>query len=218
MIKIIEKLLDLIYICPCCFCHSIKEDKIICSKCYRKIRFMPSGVFKCENGCNIYACTIYDEMMKKLIKDLKYHNKKFLAEAQAQIMYDYWKHLNMEGDFIILPVPIHKNRKKERKYNHMDIVADKFAQKSGFKVNKNLLIRVKDTVKQFKLHKSERIENIRGAFEINPKEICDKNSKFLILDDITSTGITIVEIIKTLQSAGYNNLTALALSTPDIWN
>ena len=218
MIKFIEKLLNLIYVQPCYFCKSIKEDKIICSRCYGKIHFLPSGVFRQNEECNIYACTIYDEIIKKLIKDLKYHNQRRLAPLFAYIMANYWKKLGLMQNYLILPVPIHKSRMKERKYNHMDIVAQEFSKITNYKLNKNFLIRIKDTEKQYKLHKQERIKNIKNAFDINKNINLDKNTHLLILDDITSTGITLEEIIKVLKKNGYYNITALTLATPDIWN
>ncbi len=218
MIKFIEKLLNIIYVQPCYFCKTIKEDRLICSRCYGKIHFMPYGVFRKESECNIYVCTIYDEIIKKLIRDLKYHSQKKLAPVFAGIMANYWKKLNLSQDYLILPVPIHKHRKKERKYNHMDIVAKEFAKLVNYKINKDFLIRIKDTEKQYKLHKKERIENIRNAFDINKNIKLDKNTEILILDDITSTGITLKEIIKVLKNNGYKNITALTLATPDIWN
>lgn len=218
MIKFLEKLLNLIYIQPCYFCKSAKEDTLICSKCYSKIKFMPRGVLKTINDCEIYACTLYDDIIKTLIKDLKYRKQKKLARIQSEIMFRYWQELEIEGDFVVLPVPIHANRLKERKYNHMDLVAEEFAKLSGFSVIKNFLIRTKDTQKQFKLHRSERIKNIKGAFGINEEIELDKSENLLIIDDITSTGITLEEIIKVLRKNKYKNVKALTLATPDIWN
>lgn len=218
MIKLLEKLLNLIYIQPCYFCKSSKEDKLLCSKCYDKIRFLPAGVVRTIQNCDIYAATIYDGIIKTLIKDLKYYKKKKLAILQAQIMYEYWQQLNIQKNFIILPVPVHPHRLKERKYNHMDLVAEKFGELTNFEVNKKFLLRIKDTQKQFKLNKKERIQNIKNAFDINKELELPKDSNILIIDDITSTGITLEEIIKILKSNGYQNIQALTLATPDIWN
>ncbi len=179
---------------------------------------MPTAVFREVKNIKVYACCLYDEIIKTLIKDLKYKNQKKLAPLQAQLMYEYWQELNIKEDFLILPVPIHKHRRKERKYNHMDLVADEFAKLTGFKTNKDFLIRTKDTQKQFKLHKSERIKNIKNAFDINTNEQINKETKLLIIDDITSSGITLEEIIKVLNKYGYKNIIALTLATPDIWN
>ena len=87
-----------------------------------------------------------------------------------------------------------------------------------YKINKNLILRIKDTQKQFNLKKAERIKNIKGAFVVNEEETLEKSQKILIIDDITSTGITLEEVIKPLKKAGYKNITALTLATPDIWN
>lgn len=218
MIKFIEKLLNLIYVQPCYFCKSSKEDALLCSKCYKKIHFMPEGVFKRIRNCNVYSATLYDGIIKQLIRDLKYHNKKKLAQVHAQIMFDYFKELNLRSSFLIVPVPVHKTRLKERHYNHMNIVADEFAKLTGFNVAPDLLIRTKDTKKQFKLTKQERIKNIKNAFELNLNADIPQNTKIMIVDDITSTGITIEEIVKVLNKNGYNDIIALTLATPDIWN
>ena len=218
MIKLIEKLLNLIYIQPCYFCHSTKEDSLLCSKCRSKIHFMPKGVYREFQNCDVYACTTYDDIIKKLIRDLKYNNQKKLAKSQSELMFEYWQQLKTENEFIVLPVPIHKLRRKERKYNHMDIVAEEFAKLAGYKVNKNFIVRTKDTLKQYNLHKQERIKNIKNAFDLNLNENIDKTANLLIIDDITSTGITFDEIIRLLKKNGYKNVTALALATPDIWN
>lgn len=190
----------------------------MCSKCYSKIRFLPAGIVRTIAGVDIYSATIYDGIIKTLVKDLKYYKKKKLAIIQAQIMFEYWQQLNIKDEFVILPVPIHPHRLKERKYNHMDLVAIEFSKLTGFDVNKNFLLRIKDTEKQFKLNKRERIQNIRNAFDIDKEVELSKEKNILVIDDITSTGITLEEIIKLLKKNGYKNIKALTLATPDIWN
>lgn len=218
MIKFLEKLLSIIYIQPCYFCKSIKDDSIICRKCYAKIHFMPSAVLSEYLDSKIYACCLYDDVIKHLILDFKYHNKKILAKLFAKIMYEYMNELNLDKEYIILPVPISKQRRKERKYNHMDLAADELTKLTGWKNNKNIVIRIKDTEKQYKLHKQERVKNITGAFDVKNKNEIPADTPLLVIDDITSTGITLREIIKTLNNNGYKNITAITLATPDIWN
>lgn len=219
MIKILEKLLNLIYIKVCYFCGSQKEDSLLCSKCRSKIHFLPQGVYKNIQGIDIYAASLYDGINKELIKAVKYKGQKQLASVMADLMFDYWKKLKVcDSEFIVLPVPIHKYRRKERGYNHMDIVAKEFCALSKYRYNTDFLIRIKDTKKQYNLNKHERLENIKDAFDLNVKNIPDKSDNLLIIDDITSTGITLSEIIKVLKKNGYINITALTLATPDIWN
>ena len=62
----------------------------------------------------------------------------------------------------------------------MDLVADELSKLTNFPNNKNFIIRTKDTEKQYKLNKQERIKNIKGAFDINHSQNIDKNVKLLI--------------------------------------
>lgn len=218
MIKIFEKLLSLLYVQPCYFCRSTKDDALLCAKCHSKIHFMPPAVFKNINGVCVYACALYDGYIKTLVHDLKYHNKKRLSKVQAQIMFEYFNQLNLKEKYTIIPVPIHKNRQKERKYNQMDIVAKEFASYTKFPINQNLVYRTKDTKKQYNLHKKDRIENMKNAFAISQNQTMPKDTKLLVIDDVTSSGITLEELINTLKSNGYSDVTALTLATPDIWN
>ena len=71
---------------------------------------MPESVFKVIKDCNVYACALYDGIIKSLVRDLKYHKKKKLAKLQAQLMYEYWQELHKSSEFLVVPVPIHKNR------------------------------------------------------------------------------------------------------------
>ena len=83
------------------------------------------------------------------------------------------------------------------------------------------LIKLEDeqfTINNKVLNKQERIKNIKGAFSINNEKMLDKNEPILIIDDITSSGITLKEIIVVLKKEGYKNILAIAFSTPDIWN
>ena len=100
----------------------------------------------------------------------------------------------------------------------MDLVAEEFKKYTNYNISKNFLIRTKDTKKQYNLHRDERIKNLKNAFDINEKNLIDKEAKLLIIDDIISTGATLGEIIKILKEKGYTNITAFTLSTPDIWN
>lgn len=219
MIKIFEKLLNLLYIKICYFCGSSKDDDFMCKKCRSKIHYMPPSVLKQIKGVNVYSCSLYDGVIRELILAFKYKGKKQFASVMAELMYNYWSELSIsKNEYLVLPVPIHNSRKKERKYNHMDLAVQEFCNLTKYKYNLDFLIRVKDTQKQFSLHKQERAKNIKDAFDINLENMPDKSSQILILDDITSTGITLEEIIKVLHKNGYKNITALTLATPDIWN
>ena len=215
-IKFLDKLLSLIYIRPCFYCRSAKEDTLLCSSCRKKIRYRDAAVYKKIEDCRVYACCIYEGVVKELVQSFKYKGKKHLAPVFAEIMHNYYAKLNLTGNFLILSVPIHKKRLKERRYNHIDIAARYFSKLSMLKYNTKLLTRIKDTEKQYKLTHAERTANIKGAFAVNEAETIDKNTPLLLIDDITSTGATFSEIIKQLKQHGFKNITAIALSAPEL--
>ena len=187
-------LLDWVYKKKCYFCGSSKECSKMCSKCYEEL--MMASIFNNREilGCNVYCSANYEKYMQKLIRAIKYHNQRELAFYQAKFMYQYWNKLEIEEDFQVVPVPLHQNRLKKRKYNHMVLVASEFCKLCGYELNTELISRVKDTKPQYKLTRSQRMENLKNAFEVNTKFL--KNKPILILDDICTTGATFEAMIE----------------------
>lgn len=206
------QLLDWIYKKKCYCCSSSRESKIFCSKCYNELEFNPPFVDRTILGANVYVAGIYDKKLQKIIRGLKYHNKKDLAFYQAKFMYEYFEMLNFTIKFQIVPVPLHINRQKKRKYNHMELVAEEFSKISGFPVNNNLIERIKDTKPQYKLSKLERMENLENAFIVNKSE--DLGLPILLIDDICTSGSTFESIIQELNKQGIDSITAFATTSP----
>ena len=213
MFEFFENLLDWIYKKKCYFCKKSNECVKMCSKCYDEMDFLPAEINRTFKGSNIYCAGIYSKNLQKLIRGLKYHNQRDLAYYQAKFMWQYWQKLGIDGDFQIIPVPIYIKRKKQRKYNHMELVADEFAQFSGYTVNKNLIKRIKDTKPQYKLNKSQRMINLDKAFEVDKNNL-QKDKRLLIIDDICTTGSTFEEMINELNNSGIYDIICFATTTP----
>ncbi len=214
MKNLLNSLLDLIYKKKCYVCKSSKYSLKICPECYAKLEFYPLGANRIIEGVNIYVAGYYSKELQKIIRGLKYHKQRELAYYLAKFMYEYFLEVNNSNntEFCLVPVPLHKNRIKKRKYNHMELVCEEFSKLSGFEVNFELIKRIKDTKPQYKLSRKERLINLDGAFEIDSSQIPDK--PVLILDDICTTGSTFEEMIKALRSAGVSNIVCFAASTP----
>lgn len=208
----ILNLLDWIYKKRCYFCRSSKECVEMCSSCYDKMVFFSKNVNRSYDGINILCAGAYTKELQKLIRGLKYHRKKDLAYYQAKFMYEYWQKFDFKGEFQVVPVPLHQNRTKKRKYNHMELVALEFCQMTGYEPNFELIKRVKDTKPQYKLTKKERESNLKDAFEVDKSKL--KSGKVLVLDDICTTGSTFEEIIKELKQNNINDIICFATTTP----
>ena len=206
-------LLDWIYKKKCYFCGHSAECVKMCSKCYDTLEFLPVEINRTFNKVNIYCAGIYNKNLQKMIRGLKYHRQRDLAYYTAKFMHQYWEKLNIEGDFQIIPVPIFPKRKKQRKYNHMELVAEEFAKLSGYEVNFNLIKRVKDTKPQYKLKKIERISNLDKAFEVDKSKFIE-SKRVLLIDDICTTGATFEEMIRELNKYGIYDIVCLTAATP----
>jgi ComF family protein len=185
----------------------------MCSSCYDDLEFLPVEINRKFLSTEIYCAGIYSKNLQKMIRGLKYHGQKDLAYYQAKFMWEYWSRLNFDGDFQIVPVPIFEKRKKQRKYNHMDLVAEEFSKFSGYEVNFNCIKRVKNTKPQYNLNKSQRMLNLANAFEVYKTKIIP-NKKLLIIDDICTTGSTFEEMIKAFNNAGVSDIVCFATTTP----
>lgn len=206
-------LLDWIYKKKCYFCKSSKESVKMCSKCFDELEYLPIGVTRKIFRADVYCAGVYDKNLQKMIRGLKYHKQSDLAYYQAKFMWLYWQNLGLDGDFQIVPVPIFPKRKKQRKYNHMELVASEFSKFSGFNVNFDIIKRIKDTKPQYKLNKSQRMLNLSKAFEVDKDKFIE-GKKVLLIDDICTTGSTFEGMIKEFNNAGIYDITCFATTTP----
>ena len=212
MKNFITSILDLIYRKKCYFCGKSQFSLKMCPDCYEELQFSDKRANRVINGINIFTCGIYEKNLQKLIRGLKYHKQKELAFYLAKFMYEYFSGLNLGNDFQVVPVPLHKNRIRKRKYNHMELTAEEFCKLSGCIPNYELITRVKDTKPQYKLSRTQRMENLAGAFKVNKTK--DLGKPVLLIDDICTTGATYEEMINTLKAEGITNIVCLASSSP----
>ena len=212
MKKFFLGLLDWIYKKNCYFCKSSSECVKMCSKCYAEMNHLFINLNRIVLRKPVYCTGVYEKNLQKLIRGLKYHNQKELAFYLAKFMYEYWQKITDKNNFQVVPVPIYPKREKQRKYNHMNLVAEEFCKLSGCTLNTDLIKRVKDTKPQYKLKKQERAENLSGAFEIDEDNLLPM--KILIIDDICTTGSTFEEMIKEFEKHNISDITCLAATTP----
>ena len=214
MIKFFDELLDWIYKKKCYICGRSKESLKICSECYNKLYFNDFRSLKIIEGVDIYSAGTYTNELQKMIRGLKYHRQKELAFYLAKFLAEYWLKLNMGDAFQVIPVPLHKNRRRKRGYNHMELVADEFCKITGYKKNLALISRIKDTVAQYKLTYNKRIQNLENAFSVDKENLNDM--PILIIDDITTTGATFESMVKELRKSGVENkIICLSISNPE---
>ena len=212
MKNLFKSLLDLIYKQKCYVCGSSKYSVKLCPDCYNELLYSDVKANRIIDGINVFSCGIYEKNLQKLIRGIKYHKQKQLAYYIAKFMYEYFLKLGIDKIFQVVPVPLHKNRIRKRKYNHMELIAEEFCKLSGFTPNYELIKRVKDTKPQYKLSREERMKNLAKAFEVDKTKYLPL--PILIIDDICTTGSTFEEMINSLKREGIDDITCLAASNP----
>ncbi len=156
--------------------------------------------------------TLYpDSHMEKIIHHIKYSGMRRLGTLMGGILASKIT-LDEKYDYII-PVPLHKVRIRERHYNQSDYISAGIGEVIGIEVLTKAVYRIRYTKSQTRLNRQQRIENVKGAFEINTdyfEKIKDKN--LIVFDDIVTTGSTINEVIRILKENGAGKILAVCLA------
>ena len=177
-------------VCP--ICQGMTSDYQLCQKCRRHYNF--SKVLIRSRYQNSTVRSIIQGIKYNYIKDLR---SSFVPLFQDQFE-DYFK--QTEIDYILIPVPLHKKRLKQREYNQSELLADSISKIYQIQIKNDLIERVRNTTPQAKLSKNERIKNCEDIFEVNKVKDVFQNTIFVIIDDVFTTGSTINACAKKLST------------------
>jgi competence protein ComFC len=210
LIKIKDSLINILFPIKCLGCN--RKDEILCDNCIIKIQLNER-----ETSENITALFDYrDSLIKKAIWELKYHHKKYLGEKLGQLLYNSLieniSELKMEVSgraIYVIPVPVSKEKMKIRGYNQSLAIAKGFCNQAPigtFELKNEIVVKKIDNEPQAKItNRKRRLKNIQGVFEIKNKDEV-KGRTIIIIDDVTTTGGTVGEIMKILKKAGAKNV------------
>jgi ComF family protein len=112
---------------------------------------------------------------------------------------------------IVVPVPLHRQRERERGYNQADLIAKPLAHKLGLPYRAVLLVRTKPRPDKHILSLEERWDSVRGAFATRPGSKVD-NLRVLLVDDVMTTGATLDACARALRGAGAKSVIGLTVA------
>lgn len=112
---------------------------------------------------------------------------------------------------LVMPVPLHSTRLKQRGFNQALLLADCVSAKHRIPLSYDNLLRVKPTRPQVELSEEERFRNVAGAFALQQPEFV-VSKRVLLVDDVFTTGATMQECASVLKRAGAVQVTALTLA------
>lgn len=146
---------------------------------------------------------MYGGILKRAIAALKYENQPQIARPLGQWLAQAWLNSQFASKLIVVPIPLHADKLKQRGYNQAALLAESFCDITGLQLQKMGLERIRATEAQFGLSALGREKNLAMAFKLGSgfrREIPAK--PILLLDDIYTTGATARSAVQTLRHAG----------------
>ena len=218
ILKIQEKILNLIYPQTCGICGKINQNSL-CKKCEINLKKQSENQI-IKDGKEIedkYFNELmyifkYEGQIRKLILDYKFNEKSYIYLTFVNFLLKNKKIFeNIKNYDTIIPVPISKKRLKTRGYNQSLLIAKQISQQTNLDLVNNCLIKTKNIIEQSKLNKEEREKNIQNVYKLENKQLI-KNKKILLIDDIYTTGSTVNECSKILGLGNPSKIGILVLA------
>ena len=187
------------YICAHCGRATIQPEEY-CSTCKDKLTAIDRGRSAFE----------YKPPISAMIKKVKYYNRRYHVEYFAERLKQVYLQNYFNADFI-LGVPMTKKAKRKRGFNQSELLAESVAKMLSIPIYSGLA-KVKDTKRQAKLTRKERVLNLSGTFKVVDKNTI-KDKSLVVIDDVTTTGSTLQIIAETLKKAGAKQVFAITVAS-----
>jgi competence protein ComFC len=197
------------YLCEQCEAKTVRITAPFCQQCSEPFEGAITSVFTCANCAHrtIYfdaAVAAYRGrgIVRQIIHDFKYGRQIHLRRLVARWLYAAFDDERISGrQFdIIVPVPLHPTRRRERGFNQASLLAELLSARISIPC-KPLLKRIRYTTTQTALDRTERIENLHNAFRLRKKADV-RGLHVLLIDDVLTTGSTLSECARVLKRAG----------------
>ena len=216
----IERLVDLALPPTCAGCGI--EGELLCVACRPALESrlerpggVPIGILAeiPEPLLQLEWCGSFAGPLRAAIHALKYAGERRLARPLGEALATRWAHAGAGGDLIV-PVPVHAGRLRERGYDQAVLLAEVAADRLGLPIAA-ILERKRATARQFDLDRSARAGNVAGAFGLAPGARADQplaGRWVILVDDVVTTGTTLQACARVLHAAGAIGVSALTVA------
>ncbi|HBE50731.1 MAG TPA: ComF family protein [Cyanobacteria bacterium UBA11369] len=206
--------------CPIC---QRQTPQVLCAYCERQLQRcqLDRGRQLWHSELPVFAWGSYGGAVKRSLAVLKYNNKPQIAQPLGQWLGKAWLNSGLAGDtkLIVVPIPLHASKQRQRGYNQAELLAESFCQVTGLPLQRHGLERVRETEAQFTLKAAEREKNLQSAFAVGKRLQKSRSAaSVLLLDDIYTTGATARAAADVLRRQGIRvyGLVAIAASGQNV--
>lgn len=205
-----EKILDLVFPKKCMNCGKICTNWI-CNECFNQLKYGKIEEFKEGEIKCLISLFVYGEIRDKMLK-FKFNDEAYIKNyfVELIIRHEQIKDILKNIDLII-PVPMYFLKKMRRGYNQSELIASGIAKELKIPMRNDILIKYKNTKTQSLLNLEDRKTNLHDCFKIRNVEILESKN-ILLVDDIYTTGTTINECIKQLNSFRCKSISVLVVA------
>ena len=193
-----------------------------CTRCARPFAALESGPHDCADCLGgdhwfgrVHALGVYQGILHDLIVQMKYRKEEHLAFRLGQEMGKKLKH-QLAGRYdLVIPVPLHSRRLRERGYNQAAWLARALAKELDCSMDPFILKKITATPPQADLNRTERLQNVRNSFQVSVDRVkgnLPKGSKVLLVDDVCTTGATLESCAKMLKKVGAKEVDACVVA------
>lgn len=210
--------------CPACFGALVKGEELICTTC---ILEMPQTNYhlQVENPLKDrlagrisleYALAFFrfrkSSRVQHLLHALKYNQQPEIGIAIGKVYGERLREAGLSRTFdLILPVPLHKSRKRKRGYNQSALFAEGLSFSLGVPFSDKVLTRTVKTETQTRKTKLNRWENVSEIFQVTDVSAI-RNKRILLVDDVVTTGATLEACGQTILKEGCSELSIACIA------
>ncbi len=208
-------------VCQECWARVMPGIGEVCSRCGY---FIPSTLLFTNTplcgGCrrNLFhfdfarSYSTFDNSLKEIVHQFKYHGRQSLARPLSSLLFQvYWNNPKELCSDLVIPIPLHKARERERGFNQSVLLARAFCRQANLVLQTGILVRHRPTQTQAGLSRRARRLNIQDAFLVMPSRHLQDQS-VLLLDDVFTTGATLNECARLLKKGGARRINVLTLA------
>lgn len=159
----------------------------------------------------VIAAVAYDEHVRRIIHAIKFGYVSLCIPLLAPLLRDAWRIYGGEGSPVVVPIPLHARRMRERGFNQAALFAREFARSASFEYRDDVLVRTRATHAQAELPREDRLRNVEWAFACG-KSVNVRDAHILLVDDVFTSASTLNEAACTLLEAGARDVRALTFA------
>ena len=231
--------LALVYPQPCAICGGSVEsrhDGVACARCWNEaplfrgdealcwkcgalslatVNYDPRASVRCgrcetDAFTTARACGLYEGALRASILELK--RQPHVARRVAQLMFDVQQREPLNRADVIISVPLHHDRERERGFNQASVLARELARLVGLPFDEHSVVRRVHTERhRAGMDAKARRQSVANAFTVrHPKSIAGK--RILLIDDVFTTGATVSACATTMKDAGVTEVFVLTVA------